>query len=133
MGTGVELQPDELAVLQAEPAYEPPVSVTVAHVSTPVRTQALPRESAATRTRTVTTTALRLLAADPRRASATIIASGGNILIAFSMASAADPSTMALWPAATPYTLTADTELYVAASTGTVTVSVITEYWAAGE
>jgi hypothetical protein len=55
------------------------------------------------------------------------------MLIAFNSASASDPSTCAEWPANVPYTLTADAEFWVAASTGTTKINIITEYWATGE
>lgn len=129
----VDLQPDELEALQAEPATEPPVRVEVSKVEGPVRTQALPRKSGATRTRQVGTTPIKLLSGDHRRASAQIISIGNPMLIAFNMASQSDPTTMAVWPASVPYVLTADTELWVASSTATTNISVITEYWATGE
>jgi hypothetical protein len=135
MSTDVDLQPEDLAVLQAEDAGpEPTVRTVVAKVETPVRTQALPRKAGATRTRTgVTTTPVRFLAADHRRASAAVVSIGQNMLIALVPAAASDPSTMALWPQNVPFILTADTELWVASATGTTTVTVITELWAAGD
>lgn len=130
----VDLQPDELEAMQAEPDSEPPVKVEVSEIRGPVRTQALPRKSAATRTRTgVGTTVARVLSADHRRASATIVSVGQPMMFAFNMASAADPASCALWPANVPYTLTADTEFWVGASTGTTTITVVTEFWATGE
>jgi hypothetical protein len=129
----VDLQPDELEALQAEPGIEPPVKVEVTEIRGPVRTQALPRKSAASRNRTVATTMTKLLAADHRRASAQIVSIGQTMLIAFNSASASDPSTCAEWPANVPYTLTADAEFWVAASTGTTKINIITEYWATGE
>jgi|SRR5581483_899879 len=125
----VDLQPDELDALQAEPGPEPAVRVIV---DGPVRTQVLPRKQAATRTRTITTTVQQILAADHRRAAATLIAPSG-FLFAFTPAAAQDPSTMAAWPANVPFTLTADAALFVAAASGTVAISIITEFWATGE
>jgi hypothetical protein len=55
------------------------------------------------------------------------------MLFAFNSASASDPSTCAAWPANVPYTLTADSEFWVAAATGTTSISIVTEYWATGE
>lgn len=125
-----DLQPDELDALQAEETEVQP-AVIVKHEG-PLRVQVLPRKQGGTRTRNLTTTPALLLSADHRRASFTII-SPAAILFAFSGSSAQDPSTMAAWPANVPFTGTADTALYVAAATGTTTVSVITEYWATGE
>jgi hypothetical protein len=129
----VDLQPDELEALQAEPASEPPVRVEVSKIEGPVRTQDLPRKSGATRTRTVGTTPIKLLSGDHRRAVARLVSIGQPMLLAFNMASAADPSTMALWPANLQFTLTADTELWAAAQSATTSISIVTEYWAAGE
>jgi hypothetical protein len=126
-----DLQPDELDALQAEDTGPQP-AVLVKHEG-PVRTQSLPRKAAASRTRTIDTTMRKILSADHRRASATIVSIGQNVLIAFSGASASDPSTCALWPQNVPFTLTADAELYVGSATATTSVSIITEFWATGE
>lgn len=125
-----DLQPDELDSLQAEDTGPQP-AVLVKHEG-PVRTQALPRKNAGTRTRNLTTTPQLLLSADHRRASATII-SPAAILFAFTATAAGDSSTMAAWPANVPYTLTADAALYAAAATGTTTITIVTEFWATGE
>jgi len=128
-----ELQPGELEVLQAEPITDPPIRVKVTEIDAPIRTQSLPRKSGGTRTRTIGTTVGKVLSADHRRAQATVISIGQNMLFALNSASAQDPSTMALWPQNVPYVLTADTELYVASATGTTSISIITEFWAAGD
>lgn len=125
-----DLQPDELAALQAEDETNQP-AVLVKHEG-PVRVQNLPRKNAGTRTRPLDTTPKLLLSADHRRASATFI-SPAAWLFAFTASAAQDPSTMAAWPANVPYTLTADSAFYAAAATGTTTLSVITEFWATGE
>ncbi len=125
----IDLQPDDLEALQAENEPGPTVPVKI---EGPVRTQALPRKSAATRTRVITTAAQLLLSADHRRASATLISPDG-FLFAFTQNSAQDASTMAAWPADVPYTVTADVAVYAAAATGTTSLSIITEYWATGE
>lgn len=129
-----DLEPDDLEAMQAETVGpEPTVRVDVASVETPVRTQALPRKAGATRTRTVGVTPIRLFTADHKRAQATVISIGQNMMIALSASMAQDPSTMALWPQNVPYVLTADTELWVASATATTSVSLIQELWAAGE
>lgn len=126
-----DLQPDELEALQAEATTVQP-AVIVKHEG-PVRIQELPRKSAGSRTRTVTTTMTKLLSADHRRAKAVLIATGNPIYIAFSNASAQDPSTCGIWPVGVPYTLTADSELWVGSTTATAVVSIFTEFWATGE
>lgn len=131
----VPLQPDDLEALQAETddSHAPAARVEIVGIDGPVRTQDLPRKAASSRTRSgITTTPVRVLAADHRRAIARVMSVGANMLIAFSAASAQDPSTMSLWPQNVSYTLTADTELWVAAATGTTTISVSCEFWATG-
>lgn len=125
------MQPDELEALQAEPTDVPPA--VLVRIDGPTRTQDLPRKSAASVTRTITTVAKKYLSADHRRASVKVLSIGQNVLIAFNLASAQDPSTMAEWPAGVQYTLTADSEVWLASKTGTTQVSIITEYWATGE
>lgn len=130
----VDLQPTTDEVLQVEDGAwpkEPAVEVTV---HGPVRTQELPHKAGATFTRpNITTTPYRILTADHRRARAVLLSIGQNLLIAFNSASAQDPSRMALWPANTQFLVTAATEVWVASATGTTSVSVATEMWAAGE
>jgi hypothetical protein len=127
-----EFQPDLPEVLQIEGAYgtEPPVNVKVVG---PVRTQDMPLKSGATFTKTVSTTPIKLLFSDHRRARATIISVGQNMLVAFSSASSQDASRMALWPANVPFTHVGDTELWVASVTATSSISVLTGLWATGE
>lgn len=130
----VDLQPDELEALQAEPTTEPPVQVKVTEIVGPVRTQELPRKSAATKNRTVGTGALtRMLNADHRRAIARIVSIGQPMIFAFNQASAADPTTCATWPANTVLPVTADCEFWVASTTGTTSINIVTEFWATGE
>lgn len=129
-----DLQPDDLEALQAEPGPEPAVNVQLVGTMGPVRVQDLPRKAGATRTRLgVTTTPVRVLGADHRRAIARVVSIGQAMLFALSYTSSQDPSTMATWPAGLVFELTADTELWVASSTGTTTISVMTEFWATGE
>lgn len=129
-----ELQPDELEVLQAEQdGPDPLIRVDVAAIGVPVRTQSLPRKSGATFNKTVGTTAVRLLAADHRRAVARVMSVGQNMYIAFSNAMSQDTSRMALWPANVEFPMTHDGELWVASATATTTVSVAAENWATGE
>jgi len=127
----IRLDASDLEVLQADPdTTEPSVLVRqdgVFHVQT------LPTKQGATKTVPVGTTPTRYLAADHRRASAKLLSIGGNMLIAFNMASTGDPSRMAEWPANLQYVCTSDSEVWLAAKTGTVAVSIITEYWATGD
>jgi hypothetical protein len=134
-----ELQPDIEDVLQVE---DPEGSETVVKVKQqgPTRTQALPSKSGSTKTVPVTVAPFKLLRPNPRRRSVLII-SDAAFYFAFSMAAAqidssvtTPPPTMAMWPPNVPLPVTAaDTYVVVAAKVGTANVSVVVEYWAAGE
>lgn len=129
--TYVDLQPDDLEVLQAEtPEVVPAAAVIVQGV---VRTQDLPRKSAASRNRSLGTGMTKLLAADDRRAMVRLMSIGATMQVAFSQASTQDPSMCIQWPANTPLEITASCEVWAAALTGTTIVSIMTEYWATGE
>lgn len=128
-----ELQPDVEDVLQVEEpvGVEPVVKV---EQQGPVRTQELPHKAATTFNRDITTNVgqVPLLRADPRRAQAILIADAA-FFVAMNVASAQDTSRMAEWPALLPLTVTATTDVWVRAVTGTANLSVITESWATGE
>jgi hypothetical protein len=130
----VELQPDVAEVIQEEPGeYVTDIGVCVKSIVPPVRVQELPRKLATSQTKTVGTTAVRLLRADHWRASAVFVAFEQDVFLAFNEASAQDTSSMSRWPVSVPFTLTAATELWVASSTSTTMVSITTERWATGE
>lgn len=125
-----DLQPDKDEVLQNEEI--PDVAVAV-RIESPVRTTSLPNKGGATKTLTIgTTTPVRMVNADHRRAKATFISIGANALFALNNASAQDPSRMALWPQNVPYVVTADTEVWVLSASATTSISVTTELWAEG-
>lgn len=125
------LQPDIGAVLQLEEMTSIPVQVK--GIDSPVRTQALPRKGGSTRTITLGTTPIRILRANHLRGNVKLMSIGQAFLFCFNEGSAADPSTMAAWPAGTPYQCDATIELWVASATATTQLSVITENWAAGK
>jgi hypothetical protein len=127
------LQPDTDVVLQLEPLPLTTIPVRVEQVDGPIRTQGLPRKSGSTKTiAALGASPIRILRASHYRSSVTLMSIGQPLLIAFTEASASDPSTMAVWPAGTPYTCTATVEIWVAAQTGTTQLSIITENWADG-
>jgi len=129
-----ELQPDLEDVLQVEEPEGRETAVKV-DITGPVRTQELPRKGGSTLTRSgigVLPNALNILRADHRRAQSFLISSSA-FLVAYGDANAQDASTMALWPANVPLKVTGTVDVWVAASTGTVNVSVVTELWATGE
>lgn len=133
-----DLQPDLYEVLQAEEHgtnEEAPVTVAVTGV---VRTQALPEKSGSTRTFSLAAagagvTPIRALKADHRRSRVTLMGIGGSWRFAFDPASKEDPARMALWPANVPYVHLGDDEIWIAADTLAVTVSVAAGRWATGE
>lgn len=131
-----DMQPDTDEVLQAEaPESYQAIPVCVNEVKGPVRVQILPHKGGSTRTRTVTTTPVRLLTADHRRAYArlrTLVLAEG-IAYAFSETAAQDLAGMSELPGLEVETLTATTELWVRALTGTTRVSLTTARWAEGE
>jgi hypothetical protein len=129
----IELQPDVSEVIQEETYDVQAIEVCVQEVRAPVRVQELPRKLATSQTKTVGTTAVRLLRADHWRASAVFVAFEQDVYLAFNEASAQDTSSMSRWPVSVPFTLTAATELWAVSSTGTTIVSVTTERWATGE
>jgi hypothetical protein len=134
MNDEVELQPDVSEVLQEEaPDDYQAVKVCVEDIKAPVRVQELPRKMATTMSRSLGTTAFRVLRADHYRASATITSFDQDIYLAFNEASAQDTSTMARWPVDHPYTHTAATDVWVKTVADTSEVSIITERWATGD
>lgn len=131
--TTPEMQPDTQEVLQVEPGPLTTVPVSVCEILAPVRTQALPRRDATSSTKAVTTAPLQVLWADPFRACAQITSFTGDMLVSFNSASASSPYTSAQWPVGKPLTVTATCDVWVAAATGSISVSVITERWATGD
>lgn len=128
-----ELQPDTPELLQQEVEEKPgTIPVCVHDIHGPVRVQLLPRKGGGTRTAIVTTTPKRILTADHRRYKA-VLSGDGDVLVAFSQASAQDPSTMATAWSKTQYKVTATVEVWARAVSGTVNLGITTERWAEGD
>lgn len=130
-----DLQPDVGEVLQQEP-YGDTHKVDVV-VCGPVRTQPLPRKGGTTFTKTVgvlggSPGALNVLRADHRRAVAYLTAPA-PFLVAYNDANAQSVDTMALIPANVLLPVSATVDVWIAAPSATVAVSVLVEDWAAGE
>lgn len=130
-----DLQPDVSEVLQTEP-YGDTHKVDVV-VCGPVRTQPLPRKGGATFTKTVGVLgavpgAANVLRADHRRAVAYLVAPA-PFLVAYNDANAQSVDTMALIPANVLLPVSATVDVWVAAPSATVAVSVLVEDWATGE
>lgn len=131
-----DLQPDVTEVLQVEEPYGDTHVVQVG-VKGPVRTQPLPRKGGATFTKTVgvlgsTPGALNVLRADHRRAVAYLTAPA-PFLVAYNDANVQSVDTMALIPANVLLPVTATVDVWIAAPSATVAVSIVVEDWATGE
>ena len=109
------------------------VPVRVQGIDTPVRTQRLPTKSAPTLTKSVTTTAIRIAPTDPYRANITLMSIDQDMYIAFNSASKESPTTMGRWPKNVPFICDVVSEVWVAAVTGTTSISSFATRWAAGE
>jgi hypothetical protein len=131
-----DLQPDVDEVLQTEADDEKPYipPLCVKEIQAPVRVQELPRKSGSTRTLTVTDTPRRVLTADHRRASVQLRALDLDKAVAYSLneSSAQELSSMSELPGLEADRITATTELWVRAVTGTARISITTENWADG-
>jgi hypothetical protein len=127
------MQPDVEDVLQVEDPEGTEATVKVVQQG-PVRTQALPSKAGSTRTVLVNPlpSPTLILRANPRRRQALVVAPAA-FLVAYGDANAQDVSTMALWPANVPLPVTAVVDVWVAAPTATVSVSIVSEFWATGE
>lgn len=132
-----ERHPTEAEVLQEEPVPGlETVPVRVVAVDAPVRTQALPRKTATTQTRTLTAGAVarRLLTADPYRAQATLIADHA-VYVSAHETGADDAGTSAWWPANVPLVITAVTEVWARAVSDqdASVLGILVERWATGD
>jgi hypothetical protein len=127
-----DLTPDIDDVLQEEavPVAMTPIPVTV---QGPTRVVELPGINLIMDQRdvdNVVNNQQRIFGKDPKRKSLTLIASGGAIRVATTSAMCV-PGAGAIIPVGVPLRITADTEVWVAASSGSATtVSYIAEQWA---
>ncbi len=121
---GVAPLPD---VLQ-EPAEPLDLTVKVKHDG-PLTTQELPAVLGTTATLTVTVQPQVALSASPLRKRAILISTDNPFLIVSQRNNASVASACALWPANVPFEFRAQSALSVATSSGTASVSVVTEDW----
>lgn len=134
MTDAVQLQPDTEEVLQVEPMPLATVPVEVQDIRGPVRVKILPNEAGTTRTISIGSSVPKpILQADHFRARAVLCSFDQDFLYAFTENAASDPSTMARQPKAVPLVLTAATQVWVLAQTGTTVLSYATERWASSE
>jgi hypothetical protein len=123
-------EPDE--IVQAEEPYDPTRPINVA-VCGPVQTRELPAigyPGYKTEAAVTATLGVKVLAMEPRRKSATIMAVGQDIWISSSQAGAqAGVGGAMRWPALVPYVVNHIHEVWVCAFTGTTDVSVETVNW----
>jgi hypothetical protein len=119
--------PDVADVMQ-EPEEPYSVTVPVKHDG-PIYSQEVPAVLGTTMTVTATTSPQLILSASPMRKKATLISTDNAFMVVARRNNGGTASANALWPANVPLVYTAQTELSVMTSTGTATISVITEDW----
>jgi hypothetical protein len=120
------MEPDlkEVQQVEADETYVIPVKVCE-----PTEVRELPSKRIATRTVVVGATAgVKLLSADPRRKSATIIGRTQDLLIGATQSQA--QLTGAWIPGVVPFAITSMSELWAVGDGAETNVSVIEEYWA---
>ena len=126
--------PDWDAVEQRDELLELPVPAVPVHVDGPVQTQTLPPRTSVLRTITVTTTPMELLARDLRRQRAVVYSFDQDVIIALRSSEAgsgpAFTTAGARWPKGSALTLFGASQVWVAAVTGTTSVTIVSESWA---
>jgi hypothetical protein len=118
-------------VVQAEENYDPHAPINVS-VCGPTEVRELPAVRAGYRTEQAvgTAVAVKLLAFEPRRKSATILALDQDIYLSNSQAGAqAGASGAARIPAVVPYVIGHLDEVWACAVSATTNISVLCEYW----
>jgi hypothetical protein len=120
------MQPDLDEVLQVENVETHLVPVKI---SEPVEVRELPSKRMSMRTVSVGTTAgVKVLSADPRRKTATLIPRTSDILVGASQAQA---QLNGAWlPGVVPFVVSSVAEVWAVGNGATTDVSVIEEYWA---
>lgn len=128
----MNITPDPEEIVQAEEDYDPtrPINVTVCG---PVQTRALPaigRPGYRTESNVTATIGVKLLAMEPRRQSAVIIAQTQDIWISGSQAGAqAGASGAFKVPAVVPFVVDDIYAVWACAVSGTTDISVKTTNW----
>jgi hypothetical protein len=122
-------EPDEIVQTEEDPYDVRPIAVATCG---PVETRELPgiRAGYKTETGVGTTVAVRILALEPRRKSATVFSVDQAIWIGSSQAAAqAGGSTAFYLPAATRFVIDHMDEVWVCAAAATTSVSVMSTFW----
>jgi hypothetical protein len=118
------------AVLQDESPDRVVVPVTL---DEPVNVRELPAISAGMTRKTLDTSGERILAADPKRKSATIVSLDQALYLgmdAGNVNAAMGSPNGARWPVSTPLVLTTCDEVWASSVTSTTTLTIIIEKWA---
>jgi hypothetical protein len=126
-GVVVPQSPDVADVMQ-EPEEPFAVVVPVKHDG-PIFSQEVPAVLGTTMTVTATTSPQMILGNSHMRKKATLISTDNPFMVVARRNNGTVASANALWPANVPLVYTAQTELSVMTSTGTATISVVTEDW----
>lgn len=129
---------DEVEQHEAKP--ELPIAAVPVHVDGPVQVHQLPPRTSVATTLLLDAAAagvqpIEMLAGDRRRSRALILAQGGGIVfgttkLACIAKGATSPATGAAWPAGLALTILGSSQLWVAAATTAVTLTVLSESWA---
>jgi hypothetical protein len=119
-------------VEQREGIGEFPILAVPVHLDGPAQVQQLPPRTSVLRSLAVTNAgAVELLAKDPRRARAVIIAVGDGIVLGLDSNGAASTGFGFRWPAGLPLEVRGWSRVMVSAQTGAgAVVSVLAESWA---
>ncbi len=136
-GEDTELEPDAAEVLQVETDPDDRIPCLPVVVEGPVRTQALPRKRASGVMRTIKQTEpMQILTEDPFRAEARIFSHDEAIYIGFDEFDFEGLARVILWPALTPFSITARTDVWVQSAGATeadvTALAIYLEHWAEG-
>lgn len=125
----VQAQLPDLPEVMQEPDTPYSQVVPVCHDG-PVTTHELPAQLGTTSTYTAGVQPQVVLNGSRMRKRATLISTDNAFMIVARRNNAGTPSANAVWPPLVPFIYTAQTELSIATTAGTATVSVVTEDWA---
>lgn len=127
----MDLNADPEDIVQAEEPYDPTRPINVA-VCGQVETRELPAVRAGYRTEVGVGTAVgvKVLAFEPRRKSAVLIAQSQDVYVGISQAGVqAGTSGSARLPALVPFVVTHLDEVWVCSVASTTDISILAEYW----
>ena len=128
----IDVTPEPEEIVQAEEYAQGKAGPIEVAVCGPTEVRELPAVRVGYKTEQAVGTAvgIKLLAFEPRRKQATIIAQSEDIWIANSQAAAQSGAAGAMrWPAVVPYVITHLDEVWVCAVESTTDIGVASDYW----